>query len=511
MKIAAIFIATAFEVRLRNKEGSFLKQHERFRMAEMLDEFSRWMSESVHSPELLVVTCFDEIYELCIRRHIKVVRNEFGQISESNMIRTGMLEMQGYDHYIVFSASEPRLIKAPLLEKLCEQYQGQSYKTIVTKYKNKLQLPVVLAVKNSDALNDMTDKDKGRLSIKPGLKNVVQLEVTDEFLGSADKDRKVKDYLSGVSRSLTGEETVADVVVIRGGGRIGSGIALSLHSSGRRVLITEKEEPETLFREMSFAGAVKNTEVNVNGVSGYLVSPGIRQFEKAWNAGVIPVVIDPDFSSVGLFSRGGDAKGAFAELDDPSDKTEKTYRLAAVIDCSPDRSGVAFPEVSDILTVGLKGNDYGSSGPKYVLCTAFNSRYAIADVNREIKVRHVDVQDGGFDEQDDEIVEMTADIYRYIKASSEGKFRVIKRIGDYVKVNEMIGQIVDRNGDRTDVFSSVSGRIAGSKAENAICKGNEKICVIDPAAKSADDCFSQSPLSMLPGSSVLQLLLSKKD
>ncbi|NCU26807.1 hypothetical protein EOM86_08830, partial [Candidatus Nomurabacteria bacterium] len=63
MKIAAIFIATAFEVRLRNKEGSFLKQHERFRMAEMLDEFSRWMSESVHSPELLVVTCFDEIYE----------------------------------------------------------------------------------------------------------------------------------------------------------------------------------------------------------------------------------------------------------------------------------------------------------------------------------------------------------------------------------------------------------------------------------------------------------------
>jgi predicted deacylase len=83
------------------------------------------------------------------------------------------------------------------------------------------------------------------------------------------------------------------------------------------------------------------------------------------------------------------------------------------------------------------------------------------------KGRHVDVQDGGSDEQDDEIVEMTADVYRYIKASSEGKFRVIKRIGDYVKVNEIIGQIVDRNGDRTDVFSSVSGRIAGSKAENA--------------------------------------------
>lgn len=507
MRLAVIFIATAFEVRLKDKDRSFLKQHERFKMAGMLDELSRWISETVHSPEVAVMTCFDEIYELCIRRHIKVVRNEFGQISEGNMIRAGMLAMPGFENYLIISASEPRLIKTELLENLCSMYISQSGKTTVTKYRGKLQLPIIFSIKNTDPVNSMLDKDKGRFVLRSSQKDVVFYEASEEFLGSGDKDKKVKDYLSGVSIGLTGEDTHADVVVIRGAGKVGSGIALALFEAGWYVLMTEKEEPDTLFRGMSFAYAVKEGEMTVNGVTGYLVSPSIRQLEKAWRAGVIPIVIDPDFSSVGLF--GSHDKAALSDEIEKAaleiDGAAKTYGIAAVIDCTSIGSGAAFPEKTDIITVGVKGTDYGKTVPKYLIETSFDLHYGKVNHNKDIKLLHIGPNSKG-EEYKEERAVAPNEMYSYIKAPVDGRFREIKRIGDTVRANDLVGQIVSSGGERTDIFASVSGRIAGDHPDNSLCLAGDVICAIDPFAYAAEDCFSQSPLGMLPGISIRKLL-----
>ncbi len=522
MRLAAIFIATAFEVRLRNKERSFLKQHERFRMAGMLDELSRWISESVHAPDLVVITCFDEIYELCVRRHVKVIRNEFSHISEGNMIRAGMQALPGHETYLIISASQPRLVRPELFENLCGLYLSQSGKTAVTKYQGRMQLPIVFSIKNTDPVNGMLDKEKGKFVLRSGMKDTVYFEATEEFLGSQDKDHKVRDYLKGISPGLTGEDKIVDVIVIRGGGRIGTGIALSLHEAGWHVLITEKEEPDTLFRGMSFARAVKDTEMTVNGVTAFLVSPGLKQFVKAWRSGVIPVVIDPGFSCSGLFGSNVDAVSLFKEFDDSyvaapdagyaetpaDDKPDKTYILTAVIDCTPNCSGTAVSVDPGVLTIGLSGNDYGSSGPKYIIETSLGSRYGVLSLNRNIKVLHIDSPDTAEEVMRDQPMK-PAELFLSLLSPADGRFREVKRIGDHVKESDLIGQIVSPNGERTDVFAHATGRIAGNKTDNAVCKCGEIICTIDPAAVSPEDCFSQNPLGMLPGLSVKKLIDSE--
>ncbi len=519
MKLAVIFIATAFEVRLRNKEKTFLKQHERFRMAVMLDELDKWVSESVHSPEITVVTCYDEIYAICVRRHFRVIRNDVGQIAEGNMIRSGMLAMPGYDTFMVISASEPRLIKSGLFENLCGLYISQSEKTAVTKYKGRLVLPLIFSAINTDPVNSMLDKEKGRFVLHSGQKNTIHFEVTEEFLGSPDPDRRIKDYLSGVSAGLTGEEEDADVIIVRGGGRIGSGIALALFESGSNVLITEKEEPDTLYRGMSYASAVRESEITVNGVTGYLVSPGIRQLDKAWKAGVIPVVIDPELSCAGLFGTQDDTAALSAELDKPTAeafeadlqgdhedaRSGKTYKLAAVIDCTSPGSGASFPGETQVITIGIKGNDYGNQGPKYLLDVSFGPRYATISLNRDIRITRVDSK-----LHQDEVIQDTvwkeADMFEFVRSCADGRFREIKRIGDMVKVNDLIGQIATSAGNRTDIFSDKAGRVAGNFADNGICLAGDIVCALDGSAASAQDCFSQSPLGMLPGISVRKLI-----
>ncbi|RJR40595.1 MAG: EF2563 family selenium-dependent molybdenum hydroxylase system protein [Desulfobacteraceae bacterium] len=83
------------------------------------------------------------------------------------------------------------------------------------------------------------------------------------------------------------------VVLIRGGGDIGTGIGWRLHQCGFRLLITEIAQPLAVRRKVSFCEAVYDGCAEVEGVKATLVDAP-EGTEAAWNRGEIPLMIDPE-------------------------------------------------------------------------------------------------------------------------------------------------------------------------------------------------------------------------
>ncbi len=90
------------------------------------------------------------------------------------------------------------------------------------------------------------------------------------------------------------------LALIRGGGDLGTGVALRLHRAGWRVVITELEQPLVIRRTVAFASAIYDGSIEVEGTVGRNVSPD--QFAASWASGEIPVIVDPDRTRTAQFN-----------------------------------------------------------------------------------------------------------------------------------------------------------------------------------------------------------------
>ncbi len=86
-----------------------------------------------------------------------------------------------------------------------------------------------------------------------------------------------------------------DIVLIRGGGDLASGVALRLHRSGMQVVITELDQPLVIRRLVSFAEAIYQGETYVEEAPARRVD-GVSGIQHSLAERVIPVLIDPECS-----------------------------------------------------------------------------------------------------------------------------------------------------------------------------------------------------------------------
>jgi xanthine dehydrogenase accessory factor len=56
------------------------------------------------------------------------------------------------------------------------------------------------------------------------------------------------------------------LAIVRGGGDLGTGVALRLHRAGWRVLITERLQPLVIRRAVALASAIYDGAIEVEGV-----------------------------------------------------------------------------------------------------------------------------------------------------------------------------------------------------------------------------------------------------
>jgi xanthine dehydrogenase accessory factor len=83
-----------------------------------------------------------------------------------------------------------------------------------------------------------------------------------------------------------------DLVLVRGGGRLGTAVAHRLRLCGFPVILTEAARPTLIHRSRSFGMAVYDSEIEVENVTARRAAgaDGVRQILEA---GAIPVLVDP--------------------------------------------------------------------------------------------------------------------------------------------------------------------------------------------------------------------------
>src|SRR5512133_223676 len=91
----------------------------------------------------------------------------------------------------------------------------------------------------------------------------------------------------------------SNLILVRGGGDLASGVVLRLHRSGLRVVVSELPQPLAVRRTVSFAEAVYQGLHTVEGVTARLAAP--EEYLTVLEAGEIPVIIDPQAEILSRF------------------------------------------------------------------------------------------------------------------------------------------------------------------------------------------------------------------
>lgn len=229
-----------------------------------------------------------------------------------------------------------------------------------------------------------------------------------------------------------------DIVIIRGGGDIATGIAHRLFKAGFNVLISEIENPTAIRRKVSFCEAVYSGQAEVEGVKAILSQK--EDIKKIIESKNIPLVIDKN-CHIAYSLR------ALALVDSILAKKN----LGTKMDMAPITIGVG-PGFSAKVDVDL----VVETNRGHFLGKVIEEGEAIKNTGIPGNIR-------GYTSG------------RLIRASGDGSIKNLARIGDIVKKDDLISLIGD-----CEVRAKIDGVIRGLIKEGSRVKKGMKIGDIDP-------------------------------
>lgn len=266
-------------------------------------------------------------------------------------------------------------------------------------------------------------------------------------------------------------------ILIRGGGDLASGVALRLHRAGLPVLISELSQPLAVRRAVSFAEAVYEGQVTVEGVTGQLVRKD--QVREMLEAGKVPVLIDPDASIL-------------TELHIP-----------IVIDARLTKLPPVPLPVDTPLHIGL--------GPGF---QAGQNCDAVVETRRSHTLGRVywtgaAQPDSGQPEGDSR---------RVLRAPADGQLVGYAQIGDHLEAGDLVAEIdlpfetlPSSTPNRTSkIISPIKGVLRGLIHPGLQVTKGLKIGDVDPR-DHREACFLVSDKALAVGGGVLEAILTKKE
>lgn len=255
------------------------------------------------------------------------------------------------------------------------------------------------------------------------------------------------------------------LVVIRGGGDLGSGVAHRLLRARYAVVVLEVEQPTVIRRRVAFAAAVFDGKIFVEGVKGLRVADAPTAL---WAVGqnMIPVLVDPightlpDLHAAALV----DARLAKRNLG--------TSRSDAPVVIGLGPGFVAGADVHAVIET-QRGHDLGR---------VIYAGTALADTGVPGKV-------GGEDSR------------RLLRAPSAGVFHDGRQIGALVKAGDVVGFVGD-----LPVLTYIDGVLRGIIHDGVNVAAGLKIGDVDPRG-IVEHCFTISDKARSIGGGVLEALL----
>ncbi len=287
--------------------------------------------------------------------------------------------------------------------------------------------------------------------------------------------------------------TEKPLALIRGGGDLGTGVALRLHRAGWHVLITELPQPLVIRRKVAFASAIYDGSIEVEGTAGLRIHPDHIEHEAGmcWTADQIPVVVDPD-------------RTAAARL-----------HPIALIDAimAKRNSGTQMTDAPIVVALG----------PGF---TAGVDCHAVIETQRGHNLGRVYYQ--GAAEPNTGVPGNLSghDAQRAVRAPVAGIFYAQRKVGDRVKTGEVIGRMITVDVSLTDsaagrlaaidrdasqplgivVKTKIDGVLRGILHDGLRVQVNAKIADVDPRGE-AENCFTVSDKSWAVGGGALEAVL----
>jgi xanthine dehydrogenase accessory factor len=255
------------------------------------------------------------------------------------------------------------------------------------------------------------------------------------------------------------------LVVLRGGGDLGSGVAHRLHRAGYGVAILETEQPTVIRRRVAFASAVYDGDIMVEGVKA-LRTPDVATARWASSQDMIAVLVDP-------YGR------ALAGLTPP-----------AVIDARMAKRNLGTRRNDAPVVIGL--------GPGFV---AGAEVHAVIETQRGHDLGRVIY--AGSAQPDTGVPGRVGgeDAKRLLRAPATGEFRSVRQIGMLVKTGDVIGYVGD-----APVLTYLDGVLRGIIHDGVTVPSGLKIGDIDPRGV-VEHCFTISDKARAIGGGVLEALL----
>ena len=256
-----------------------------------------------------------------------------------------------------------------------------------------------------------------------------------------------------------------NLIIVRGGGDIASGIIHRLFISGFKVLVLEIEKPLCIRRAVSYAEAIYSNEINIEGARGVLVR-NIEEIILALENDLIPVYIDE--------------KGIIIEELKP----------LAVVDSIIAKRNLGTNINMAPITVGV-GPGF-EAGIDVDLVIESNRGHNLG------KVLHK-----GTAEKDTGVAGTTLgySYERVLRAPVSGIIKPLCNIGRYVKAEETVALVGDKK-----IKSQIDGIVRGMIKEGLYVKKGLKIGDIDPRG-DIKNAFTISDKARAIGGGVLEGIL----
>ena len=249
-----------------------------------------------------------------------------------------------------------------------------------------------------------------------------------------------------------------NLIVVRGAGDLATASIIRLHNSGFKVIALDIEKPTVIRRTVSFAQAMFDKQMTVEGVTAKLCD--IDSVNKVLEEGFVPVVIDP--------------KG----------EVIKRYKPTVVVDSIIAKKNLGTNRDMAPFTVALGPGFKAPDDVSCVIETARGHNLARLIYNGSASPNTgIPGNIAGFTTE------------RVIHSPCEGIFRATKKIGDIVKRGDVIAYVGE-----TEVLASLDGMIRGLLHDDLYVPEHFKISDIDPRGENADYLTCSDKARALSGS-----------
>nr|WP_300094476.1 selenium-dependent molybdenum cofactor biosynthesis protein YqeB [Sedimentibacter sp.] len=260
-----------------------------------------------------------------------------------------------------------------------------------------------------------------------------------------------------------------NVVLVRGGGDIASGVVQKLHRSGFRVLILETKQPTSIRREVCFSEAVYNKKMVLEDTV-CILAENADEIYNAWEKDQIPIAVDPEGHYI------------------------KELKPDVVVDSIIAKKNTGMRMERATITVAV--------GPGFC---AGKDVDAVIESNRGHNLGRII-----FEGEADPNTKTPGNIdgftwERVIYSPCKGTFRTTHNIGDIIKCGETVATV-----DGKEVKAKIDGILRGILRDNTHVTENFKVGDVDPRVDQLENCFSISDKARAIGGGVLEAVMILK-